>query len=60
MSPDVLIQKLVQVTREFNDKRISRKKRNTLIPITEAIRSELARQGRVVSMDELSKLLRDG
>lgn len=53
----MLIEKLVQVTREFNDKRIPKRERQALIPIAEAIRSELARLGRTVTVEELAELV---
>jgi hypothetical protein len=56
MSTDQLLQKLVETTRAFNDKRIARQKRDTLIPVAAAIRAELARRGRVVSVEELALL----
>lgn len=59
MNTETLIAKLVEVTRDFNDKRIARRKRDALIPLAQAIRAELARNGRTVSVEEMSRLITD-
>jgi hypothetical protein len=56
---DELKTKLVQLTRDFNNKRVSRRDKRAIIPIADAVRSELARRGATMSIEEISLALCD-
>lgn len=59
MSTEDLRAKYIDLHREFNNKRIPRRKRDALIPIAEALRIELARRNATFTVEELALALCD-